>query len=51
MAKYSTRAAVVGGVLLVVLDIFVGPNGGGFLIGGCILLGAAVIATALSKSP
>ncbi len=41
--KYSICAATVAGVLLVLLDM--GTHGGtGFLIGGCILLGAALIA-------
>jgi hypothetical protein len=41
--RHSITAATIAGVLLVVLDIFNGTPGG-FLVSGCILLGAALVA-------
>jgi hypothetical protein len=44
MAKYSIPAAAVFGVTLIVLDAM-GRHPGAMLIGGCILLGSALIAS------
>jgi hypothetical protein len=41
--RHSISAATVAGVFLVVLDILNGTPGG-FLVSGCILLGAALVA-------
>ena len=45
-AKHSIRAATLGGTGLVVLDVLSG-QAGALLLGGCTLLGSAVIATAI----
>jgi hypothetical protein len=50
-AKYAIRAATVGGMILVLLDFFGGPQPGAFLLSGCTLLGSAVIATAIKGRP
>jgi hypothetical protein len=48
LKRYSIPAATVAGALLVILDM--GTKGGtGFLVGGCILLGSAIIAAHLRQ--